>query len=112
MTKKHCFYISLIFAASFATLMAFSFSSLKHISNKVKAIDNPYILNLPSFSQSEGNDITTTSKGNEINFSHSGYNVEQNCWGSLSSGGYIKNTTVISGLDSITVVFKKENVYL
>lgn len=80
-------------------VISFALISGRDETNYVKAKDEPYTLNLSSLSSS--NNTLTTSNGNSVPFEVSGYSD-----GSFSNNSYIRNTSPISGIESLTVSFE------
>lgn len=74
----------------------------KYETDYVKAKDEPYTLNLSNLSSS--NTTLITSNGNSIEFEVSGYSD-----GTFSNNSYIRNTTPINGIESLTISFETLN---
>lgn len=74
----------------------------KYETDYVKAKEEPYTLNLSNLSSS--NTTLTTSNGNSIEFEVSGYSD-----GTFSNNSYIRNTTPINGIESLTISFETLN---
>lgn len=76
------------------------------------ADESDYSLSLTSFDPSSSSSIVKTKNGNDITFSYSGYSSSAGNWGIIADDGYIKNSTQISGLKSISVSFITESIDL
>lgn len=100
------FYTTLIVSS-----LVISFSVLKNLDNlstKASSQDNTIVFSSIKntlLSQTGSQSIVSESNG-EINFSYDGYSSLTNSWGSLSSGGYFKNSDPIHGLKTIDITFK------
>jgi hypothetical protein len=51
----------------------------------------------------------STTLGNDISFSYSGYSEGIDVWGNLASGGYVYNSIAISGLLTLSVTYGTSN---
>ncbi len=68
----------------------------------LKADENEYLLNINTFDDTVNNDVATTVNGNDIDFEYYNY-VASGTSHILSQYGYIQNTTVISGIKTLTI---------
>ena len=73
---------------------------------------NSYHLSLSSFDENENTGIVNTSDGNSLSFSYDGYSSSAGHWGTIEDGGYLLNSSMISGLESISIDFVTETTSL
>ena len=113
MTRRAKIYSGIVMSAIFAITIAFSINSKPNLFKYSSAADDFSITfnhdnGGTGFPSSYGNGVNNnghTKKGNPIEFTYNNAKSTSNKYCTLASGGYLYNSTVLTGLESVNVTF-------